>query len=85
MVGGVVDVQTPQRRKLTLQVIGIYRASRFDPLFGGVVVSHATFDGAFERPSNVLTLVRASGGPCEGGRRPDGRDHGLPGRGAEGA
>ena len=64
-VGGSLVVTTPAGKRLELNVRGIYAPPKFDPLLGDVVLTQKTFDRDFQRPSDALVLVRASGTQAE--------------------
>jgi putative ABC transport system permease protein len=56
-VGSALSVQTPRGKQLELQVRGIYSPPKFDPILAPILISHRSFDSAFERPQDKLVLV----------------------------
>jgi putative ABC transport system permease protein len=61
--GDTVTLLTPRDEKLRLDVVGLYEPPPFYPLLGGIAVTTATFDDAYERPRNQFTFVNVPGGP----------------------
>ena len=57
--GGQFIVRTPTGKMINLRVAAIYDPPRFDSLLGGVIVSTQEFDRWFQRPGDILTLVRS--------------------------
>jgi putative ABC transport system permease protein len=60
-VGSPFTVTTPNGKPLKLTVGGLQvrtSVEKIDPLLGRIVISQATFDGAFSRPNDQYVLVR---------------------------
>jgi putative ABC transport system permease protein len=64
-VGSRFSMETPQRKTLDLTVRGIYAPPRLDPILGPILIPQRTFDASFERPQDVLSLVRVRGEPSD--------------------
>jgi putative ABC transport system permease protein len=56
-VGDSLSFRTPEGKRVTVHVRGIYKPSDLDPLLGHVVLSHAGFDSNFPRPADAFTLA----------------------------
>jgi putative ABC transport system permease protein len=65
VVGEHFALLTPQGKKLSLVVRGIFSPPKLDSLLGSVVISQAAFDGAFQRPRNDFTFVNVRGDGTE--------------------
>ena len=61
-VGDTITVLTPSGATLEQQVVGLYEPPPFYPLLGGVSVTTATFDSAYDRPRNQFTFVNVADG-----------------------
>jgi putative ABC transport system permease protein len=64
-VGDRLSLRSPSGRLVRLRVAGLQAPSevqKIDPLVGKVLISEASFDRAFPRPSNIYTFVDTRGG-----------------------
>jgi putative ABC transport system permease protein len=70
-VGSALSVQTPRGKRLELEVRGIYSPPTFDPILAPILISQESFDAAFERPQDMLVLVKGgSASPLEQAMKP---------------
>jgi putative ABC transport system permease protein len=61
-IGSRLRLQTPTGERHAYTIKGTYDAPRVQPLFTGVVISHAEFDAAFPKGENRMALVRVREG-----------------------
>ena len=59
-IGSTFPLLSGSGRKAQLTVAGVFQPSKFDSLVGDVVVTTASFDGVFAKPTDALTLLRLS-------------------------
>jgi putative ABC transport system permease protein len=64
-VGDPISVLTARGENLRLEVKGLYEPPPFYPLLGGVSITTAAFDSAYERPRNQFTFVNVPGEPTD--------------------
>jgi putative ABC transport system permease protein len=62
-IGDTMSLLTPDGKRSTLQVKGIYKPPPFFPILGSVSVSKTAFDSLYTRPENSFVFVNVDGGP----------------------
>ena len=68
-LGSRVQTVTPDDRKLSLVVKGIYKAPALGSVLGAVSITKNVFDATFTRPRNEYTFIRVTGGPSDAAKR----------------